>query len=169
MLGNNQEKLAKKINRLIEKNQELDGKIRRTKEEIELAREEIEYMNSQLVPEKIVVEKGSEMFSFIRDFCMIAQRIIEDEQFIPYTYETKYSGDYYKIEKNTYEEYVCKNSDLDLKKYMQFCVDLNLVKTENGKSFFSSGRKKVYYVSRAFMDAASRDGNTKEEVTEYNA
>lgn len=163
MLGKGQENLVKKINRLIEKNQELDGKIQRTEEEIELARKENKKLNTQLFAEKIVVEKGSEMFSFIRDFCVIAKKIIEEEQFIPYTYETKYSGDYYKIEKNTYEEYVCKYSDLDLKKYMQYCVDLNLVKTENGKNFFSSGRKKVYYVSRAFMDVANREGSTEGE------
>ncbi len=162
MLGKTEDLLSKKINRLIEKNQELDMKIRVTKEEIELTREENENLKNQLnvaMPGEMIMDGDSEIFLFIKDFCMIAKKIIEESLFIPYTYETKYSGDFYKIEKNTYEEYVCKLSSFDLKRYMKYCVDLKLVKTENGKSFFNSGGKKVYYVSRAFMDAASNEGS----------
>ncbi len=157
MLGKKEEYLVKKVNRLIEINQELDSRIRCTKEEIELTREEIKNLNMQLMPGEIAEDKNCEIFSFIRDFCIIAKKIIEESQFIPYTYETKYSGDFYKIEKNVYEKYICEYSNFDLKKYMKYCIELKLVKTENGKNFFNSGRKQVYYVSRAFMDAANRE------------
>ena len=154
--------LVKKINRLIEKNQDLDSKIYMTKEEIELTRKEIKKLNMELLPQELKMDEESQIFLFLKDFYIIAKKIVEDAQFITYTYETKNSGDYYKIERAIYEEYICKYSKLDLKKYMKYCIDLRLVKSENGKVAFASGRKTVYYVSKAFIDAANRDENQED-------
>ena len=97
------------------------------------------------------------MVLFIRDFCKVAKLMVEEKEYIPYLYETKYSGDFYKIEKSTFEELICNNvTSMDLKCFLQFCADLQMIKKEKGKISFTSAGLKVYYVSKAFVELAMK-------------
>ena len=153
-------KLKEKINRLIDKIGEMDGQLKARESHIKLLEEEIKMLQTNESPEEAqesAVNEESEMFSFIRDFCMVAMLIIQNEAYVKYTYETKNSGSFYKIEQSVFNDYICKYAALDLKSFLNYCVDLGLVKSEkNRKYVYSSGEIKVYYVSRPFMEAACR-------------
>lgn len=153
-------KLKEKINRLIDKIGEMEGQLKERESHIKLLEEEVKMLQagkSMEDAQESVVNEESQIFSFIRDFCMVAMLIIQNEAYIKYTYETKNSGSFYKIEQSVFNDYICKYAALDLKSFLNYCVDLGLVKSEkNRKYIYSSGEIKVYYVSRPFMDAACR-------------
>lgn len=97
----------------------------------------------------------SDMMIFLLDFCLVAKKIIENKDYIPYSYETQNSSLYYKIEKQIFDDYICKYARIDMKTFFKFCVDLAMIKCEkNRKYVYNAGKLKVYYVSRAFMEAA---------------
>ncbi len=160
-------KLKEKINRLIDKIGEMDAQLKERESHIKLLEEEIRMLqvndSTGEVAEEAVSEE-SEIFSFIRDFCMVAMLIIQNEAYIKYTYETKNSGSYYKIEQSVFNDYICRYAALDLKSFLNYGVDLGLVKSEkNRKYIYNSGDIKVYYVSRRFMDATCKK-DTKQEA-----
>lgn len=158
-------KLKEKINRLIDKIGEMDTQLKERESHIKLLEEEVRMLQARMPQagesaeeaQENAVSEESEIFSFIRDFCKVAMLIIQNEAYIKYTYETKNSSSFYKIEQSVFNDYICKYAALDLKSFLNYCVDLGLVKSEkNRKYIYSSGETKVYYVSRPFMDAACR-------------
>lgn len=206
-----EEKLENKINRLIDRIEELEKSLEDKRTQIEILQTEIIKeesticQNKNLVPlesenfaeelilpesenfvgtltqqetEKFVEipetegvpETGNqeecEMIQVVRDFCTIARKIIENRDYIEYTYATKYSVSFYKVEQNIFEGYVSRYSELDLKTFLDFCIDLMILKTEPGKRRCSyySGKRNVYYVSRNFMDCAVRKNGEKQEA-----
>lgn len=156
--SDNEQILKKKINLLIKKNQQVDDQIRAVEDETEAVKEEKKILNMQLEAEaaKMVQSGESKIVLFVKDFCKIAEQMVEEKKYIPYQYETKYSGDFYKIEKNAFEQLIGKNTAMELKCFLQYCADLQVVKKEKGKICFTSGGVKVYYVSRAFVNEAVR-------------
>ncbi len=152
-------KLKKKVNSLIDKITTLNDRLSEKESHIKLLSEEIKMLkvqeNSSGAEQEVHLGEESEMFSFIKDFCMIARLIIQNEAYIKYRYETKYSGDFYKIDQVVFEDYICKYAGIDLKTFIGYCVDLALVKSEkNKKCLYNSGEIRVYYVSRPFIEAA---------------
>lgn len=116
----------------------------------------------------VICQEECEMLQMIRDFCTIAGKIIENKDYIEYTYATKYSVSFYKVEQNVFEGYVRRYSKLDLKTFLDFCIDLMILKTEPGKRRCSyySGKRNVYYVSRNFMDCAVRKNGEKKDAAD---
>lgn len=155
--------LKKEINLLIARveqlTQEKEKKIEtiRTLEEdirqLELQESELDGMSRAIEIDRV---QKNNLNHFLMDFCKVAALIMKDEAYIPYSYATKYSEQFYKIEQGTFEGYVSDHSQMDLKAFLKFCVDLQLVKAEkNRKCVYSSGSIHVYYVSRLFMDTAA--------------
>lgn len=170
---NEEVKLKEKINKLIDKIAEIENCISEKNTHIKILEEEIKILKvkencsgSQNIK---VDENESEIFSFIRDFCLIARMLIQNDDYIKYSYETKFSGSFYKIERTVFENYVCEYAKMDLKAFLNFCIDLELIKSEpNRKCIYGAGSQRVYYVSRPFIETANR--NTKNvEIVEQEA
>lgn len=171
MLGEEQ-KLKKKINGLIEYIKGLENSVENQDRYIQVLKEQVRFLKSEEEGSSEVrflkgEEEGEsseagEIFAFMHDFCVITRFIIMKKDYIPYNYETKNSAHYYKVAQNIFEGYICNYAKLDLKKFLEFCVELGLVKAEkNKKCLYPSGSIRVYYISRIFMDAAARDINSR--------
>lgn len=156
--------LKMEINFLIARVEQLTKENQEKVEKINALNSEIEQMAAQFPDSpdsgsetlRIDQSQKNKLRDFLMDFCRIATAIMENQAYIPYSYATKYSEHYYKIEQGVFENYVEKYSELELKPFLRFCVDLQLVKAEaNKKCVYSSGNIHVYYVSRLFMDTAA--------------
>lgn len=159
-MENNESKLKKEINLLIARVEQLTRENEKKIETIKALENEIEQMMLQTDGQTVAIEldkaQKNSLNHFLMDFCRVAASIMEDEAYIPYFYATKYSEQFYKIEQGTFEDYISHGSEIDLKTFLKFCADLQLVKAEaNGKCVYSSGSIHVYYVSRLFMDTAA--------------
>lgn len=159
-MENNESKLKKEINLLIARVEQLTQENEKKVEMIRILEGEIEQLMRQ--PDGPAVTAGldnvqqNSLNHFLMDFCRVAASIMEDEAYIPYSYATKYSEQFYKIEQGIFETYISQWSEMDLKTFLRFCADLQLVKAEaNRKCVYSSGSIHVYYVSRLFMDTAA--------------
>lgn len=152
-------KLKAKINALIDNITVLQNEVQSKDSHIQLLEAEIGMLQERenfSGAESMEGMAENEIFAFLKDFCMIAKLIIENESYIKYNYETKNSSIFYKVQQNVFEEYICTYASLDLKKFMNFCVDLTLVKSEkNRKCVYNSGPTTVYYISKSFVDAAA--------------
>lgn len=154
-------KMKKEINLLIARAEQLKNEIEEKENRVRALNEEIGQMKEHISDSesediKIDLRQKNKLNNYLTDFCRIAMAIMEDQAYIPYSYATKYSEYYYKIEQGVFEDYVDQCSDLDLKTFLKFCVDLQLVKAEtNRKCVYSSGNIHVYYVSKLFMDTAA--------------
>lgn len=162
-------KLKRKINTLIDRISDLGNdvssqimKIQLLEEEIKSLQQKEENFDAELKP-VTSLEGESRMSVFMRDFCLIAGLLVQNAAYIEYSYKTKNSEDFYKIEQGVFEDYVCEYAQMDLKTFLNFCIDLGLVKSEkNRKCLYNSAEIRVYYVKRIFMDTAAR----KEELQE---
>lgn len=167
MAINEEVKLKEKINKLIEKVDEFKQIIAERNMQIEQLQEEIKMLQ---IKENCSGAKGnrmekSEIFAFIQDFCLIASLIIENEDYIKYQYETKFSGTFYKIEQTVFENYICTESKMDMKTFLTYCIDLALIKSEQSrKCVYSSGNIRVYYLNRLFIDKALEREEELQEV-----
>lgn len=153
-----EEKLKQKINLLIDRVEGLTSDISEKEARKKLLQEEIRMLEKQSNPQlqQLDEENQSEVFLFLQDFCRIAKKILNNEDYIKYNYTTKNSPYFYKIEQSVFENYICEYAKTDLKTFLDFCVDFSLVKAEkNRKRVYASAEIRVYYVSRTFMDAAN--------------
>lgn len=160
-MENNEHKLKTEINLLIARVEQLTQEKEEKIEQIRTLQEEIDQMALQVAEpgglQSIELNRAQKnsLNNFLMDFCKVASSIMEDKSYIPYSYATKYSEQFYKIEQGIFEKYVAEHSGIGLKIFLKFCVDLQLVKAEgNRKCVYSSGSIHVYYVSRLFMDTA---------------
>lgn len=159
---NEETKLKEKINRLIDKIEELKKQLSEKDTYVKLLEEEIKMLqvkeDAASTDVRVDNENESEMFAFIKDFCLIARMIVVNEDYIKYRYETKNSGSFYKIEQTVFDDYICNYAGMDLKTFLNYCINLVLVKSEKNRScVYNSGELRVYYVSRAFIEAAVKN------------
>lgn len=169
-MASSEEKLKRKINALIERVSDLGSDLSGQMTQIQLLEEEIRLLrqreNNPGDRQFMKLEGESKMFAFMRDFCLIARLLIEDAAYIEYSYKTKNSEDYYKIEQGVFENYVCKYAQMNLKEFTNFCVDLGLVKSEkNRRCTYNSAEIRVYYVNKLFVDTAAKREEKQEEET----
>lgn len=164
-----EQKIKKKINGLIDHITELENDLESRKAHIQLLKDQIKMLEkpmikgeSEGIPMKQESIEESRIFAFMRDFCVITRLIILNKDYIPYNYETKNSAFYYKVEQGILDDYICHHSRMDIKNFLNYCVDLGLVKAEkNRKCLYPSGSIRVYYINRLFMDAAAKDVGTQ--------
>lgn len=147
--------LKAKINGVIDKINELNDVLKTKEIRIEQLKQEIAKLQN-VGPEAIseYEENDDEILQFMQDFCIVGRIIIEREDYIPYTYETKYSEKYYKIKQEVFDNCICNYARLDLRTFVNYCIDLCLIKSEkNRKCVYPSAEIRVYYVSRDFLNA----------------
>lgn len=170
-MQSSEEKVKKKINMLIDRISNLKNDVGSQVSQIQSLEKEIEEIRilqqkgQNFDAEKKIVNLESEnkMSSFMMDFCRISRLLVENMDYIEYSYKTKNSEDFYKIEQGVFEDYVCQYAQMDLKTFINFCIDLGLVKSEkNRRCIYNSAEIRVYYVNKLFVDTAAK----KEELQE---
>lgn len=163
-------KLKKKINALIERITDKENDLENMKMQTQLLQEEIRLLEQEERKKcnpHTKQEEESKIERFLRDFCLVARRLIEDDAYIEYSYKTKNSEEFYKVKQEVFEEYICQVAKLDLKTFLHFCVDLRLVKSErNRRCLYNSAEIRVYYVNRIFVDMAAQREEDMEEFWE---
>ena len=155
-------KVLEKINAMIREIQEYDAVISARKSTIRQYLKEINSMTGKeiCVPNRQTALEGkqSEVFQFLQDFFCVIRKIDEDDAFIKYIYKTKQSANYYKVGQETFEDYINRYSYTEPAMFINYCVDLNLVKAEpNRKCVYDTNDERVYFIGKNFADAAIRD------------
>lgn len=148
--------LKAKINGIIDKIKDLNCELDTKEKHIEKLKQEIALLQNA-GPDAQYDESADEMLQFMQDFCIVGRMILERQEYIPYTYETKNSEKYYKIKQEVFDNYICSYARLDLKTFINCCIDLSLIKSEkNRKCVFPSAEIRVYYVNRDFFNAIKK-------------
>lgn len=154
------QKLRTKINRLIDEIYQINSDISVKKAVLNSLQEEVKMLQireNSADAFTINLGKSSEndIVTFLKDFCLIAKMIFENNDYIPYNYKTQNSEYFYKIEKSIFDDYIAKYASKDIKTFLNYCITYGLVKSDkNRKCTYNSGNYTVYYVSKAFMEAA---------------
>lgn len=159
-MSENKSTLAENINEILEKIEEYDNAITAVKLSIQSKLQEINLLagkeNRKDGKEVRVTAGRNEIFDFMKGFFSLAEKIMTDKVFVKYTYETKYSALYYKIEQVVFENYINRYAQMDSAKFLNYCIDLNLIKSEkNRKCIYNSGEIRIYYLNKNFLDAAT--------------
>lgn len=156
-----QEVVKQKINSLIDEIEKISRDISERKARRQSLEEEIKMLHfrEKSLEEKTITFEDTEksnMMVFMRDFCVIAKRILDEKTYIPYSYATQNSDFFYKLERSVFENYIEEYSGMDIKTFLNYCVKLAIVKSEeNKKCIYVSGKITVYYISKVFLDAAA--------------
>ncbi len=156
---NEEVKLKEKINRLIDKIRELEQTVMEKNLLIQTLQDEIKFLEVKedcpAAKEEQIANGEEEIYAFIKAFCMMARMIIANDDYIKYSYETKFSSAFYKIEQGVFENYICEYAGMSMKTFLNYCIDLALIKSEeNRRCVYNSGNLRIYYVSRPFIDKA---------------
>jgi len=146
--------LKTKYNQLIElyknKEKELDDLRKlnmKLEEELELLKIELEGCKEQL-SEASNISFSNDLHKFFYDFSAVIKNLAQKDAFIPYAYSSKYSKDYCKVEKTEFESCVADFSDIPLKMFRQYCIQLMLTKSEDGNCVFNSNKIQLYYINK---------------------
>ena len=163
-------KLDSEVKRLKTKvNIQVDALIQKDKE-IELLKKQIESLETANL--KLKEEQGSaskqvevkidsaaaelmnqELYNFFNKFCELVRKIHENGKFIPYKNVTKYSNNFCKVERNTFEGYVNEIAGDTAPDFIKNCMDFLCIKSEAGKCVFNNDKLRIYFLNRKLVDA----------------
>ncbi|SFS07971.1 hypothetical protein [Anaeromicropila populeti] len=166
--------LKKKINLLIDKVMEHENTI-----------SELKSINNSLLEEKKTLEKKiqncvpnqekenekfyvnsteNEVYLFIQEFNKIIKKAVQDNAFIPYSYDTKNSHYFYKIEKDVFDQYVQELSVLGEQNFMNYCIGFLFIKSErNGRCTYNNNKIRVYFLNKKLIDVIAPELPAQEE------
>jgi len=116
-------------------------------EEHELMKIELEGYKHQL-SKLSDISFSDDIHKFFHDFSAIIKSLDQKNAFIPYTYSSKYSKDYCKVDKTEFEKCLAEISDIPLKMFRQYCSQFMLVKSEDGNCVFNSNKIQLYYINK---------------------
>lgn len=161
MREDEERRLKLKINRLIDTLEEKDKKIAELEVKVNTLETECSEQIGKVEQEskKVSSEEDaagaaaahSEIAVFFEQFGQIVKKIHTNGQFIPYKNTTKYSQDYCKVERNTFEGYVDEIVP-EAKEFLEKCKGFLCFKSENGKCVFNNDRIRVYFLNRQLIN-----------------
>lgn len=96
------------------------------------------------------------LYRFMKDVCTVTSRILAEEAYIPSRYITQTSSQYYKVEKEVFERYIRDYSDIPVNDFIETCAKFSFIRTENCRYVFTSGRLRIYMVSKSIMDEVKK-------------
>lgn len=147
-------KLEEKRRLLRQKLQEAEKELEQKQEYADRLRKELVDLNLGRLPEAEREPKytAERLCRFIKDLCIVFQKVMEEGQYLPTKYATRTATLYYKVEKEVLDQYICEFTSLPLMEFLDFCSWLSVLKSEGGKIVFTSGRKRVYFLNRKIVD-----------------
>ena len=109
---------------------------------------------------RIQEQEGSESIGgnlniFLRDFSVILEALKSDDAFMETKYATQSAQVYYRVEKNVFEDYVKRLSELEIQEFIDYCKQLGFIRVEGNKCLFSSGKARAYFLSKKIIDNLS--------------
>lgn len=121
--------------------------------EIKVLQGKLQNFENSVITEQEALEEKSEVMIFFQNFLRLIQKLKENDVFIPYKNQSKNSSQYYKIEKEVFDQYIQEFSDLDRKQFIQFCSRLSFFKKESGGNYiFNNNTQRVYFLSKCMVD-----------------
>ena len=140
--------------RVREKKKQLLIKIQETKVGIRHKQNQLQLL------ERIQEQEGSESIGgnlniFLRDFSVILEALKSDDAFMETKYATQSAQVYYRVEKNVFEDYVKRLSELEIQEFIDYCKQLGFIRVEGNKCLFSSGKARAYFLSKKIIDNLS--------------
>ena len=140
------ERVREKKKQLLIKIQETKVGIRHKQNQLQLLEEGLKRIQEQEGSESI----GGNLNIFLRDFSVILEALKSDDAFMETKYATQSAQVYYRVEKNVFEDYVKRLSELEIQEFIDYCK-----RVEGNKCLFSSGKARAYFLSKKIIDNLS--------------
>ena len=118
--------------------------IRHKQNQLQLLEEGLKRIQEQEGSESI----GGNLNIFLRDFSVILEALKSDDAFMETKYATQSAQVYYRVEKNVFEDYVKRLSELEIQEFIDYCKQLGFIRVEGNKCLFSSGKARAYFLSK---------------------
>ena len=138
------ERVREKKKQLLIKIQETKVGIRHKQNQLQLLEEGLKRIQEQEGSESI----GGNLNIFLRDFSVILEALKSDDAFMETKYATQSAQVYYRVEKNVFEDYVKRLSELEIQEFIDYCKQLGFIRVEGNKCLFSSGKARAYFLSK---------------------
>lgn len=114
------ERVREKKKQLLIKIQETKVGIRHKQNQLQLLEEGLKRIQEQEGSESI----GGNLNIFLRDFSVILEALKSDDAFMETKYATQSAQVYYRVEKNVFEDYVKRLSELEIQEFIDYCKQL---------------------------------------------
>ena len=112
------ERVREKKKQLLIKIQETKVGIRHKQNQLQLLEEGLKRIQEQEGSESI----GGNLNIFLRDFSVILEALKSDDAFMETKYATQSAQVYYRVEKNVFEDYVKRLSELEIQEFIDYCT-----------------------------------------------
>ncbi len=147
--------LKEKYNRLVDLYSSLNKENENLKHQISLLKASEKKTEN---PQSYTTELSEDTFHvFFASYIAIIRKALDIGAFIQYTYASKNSKNYLKIEKSTFEQLIADNTTIPLKNFKEFCGAFMLIKSENNKYTFTNDRQTVYYINKSILSCITTD------------
>ena len=120
------ERVREKKKQLLIKIQETKVGIRHKQNQLQLLEEGLKRIQEQEGSESI----GGNLNIFLRDFSVILEALKSDDAFMETKYATQSAQVYYRVEKNVFEDYVKRLSELEIQEFIDYCKQLGFIRVE---------------------------------------
>ena len=117
------ERVREKKKQLLIKIQETKVGIRHKQNQLQLLEEGLKRIQEQEGSESI----GGNLNIFLRDFSVILEALKSDDAFMETKYATQSAQVYYRVEKNVFEDYVKRLSELEIQEFIDYCKQLGFI------------------------------------------
>lgn len=105
-------------------------------------------MEADLKKMKELPQEEGKINIFMRDCCVVLGAIRDDGAFMTPKYATQSSQHYYKVEKSVFENYISRLSGLSIMDFISYCRQLSILREEDNKILFSSGKVRAYFLPK---------------------
>lgn len=145
------ERVMEKKKQLLIKIQETKTGIRNKQNQLKILEEGLQKIKDQEGKESV----GGKLNIFLRDFSVILEAMRTEKAFMETKYATQSAQIYYRVEKNVFEDYVKRLSELEIQEFIDYCKQLGFIRVEGNKCLFSSGKARAYFLSKKIIDNLS--------------
>ena len=145
------EKESVEYKRVSEKKKQLQIMIHEMKADIRKKENQISELEADLKKMQELPQEGK-INIFMRDCCVVLGAIRDDGAFMTPKYATQSSQYYYKIEKSVFESYISRLSCLSVIEFISYCRQLSILREEDNRILFSSGKVRAYFLPKKIID-----------------
>lgn len=138
--------------RVSEKKKQLQIMIHEMKADIRKKESLISELEADLKKIKELPQEEGKINIFMRDCCVVLGAIRDEGAFMTPKYATQSSQNYYKVEKSIFESYINRLSELTTTEFIAYCRQFSILREEDNKILFSSGKVRAYFIPKKIID-----------------
>lgn len=151
--------LKVKVNRQVDKIEELNEEIIKKDEEIRYLQEVNRSLSEGAAVQNYIAD-DNEMLKVIKDISFVVTRLTKDNAFIAYKNYSKNSLRYCKVEKVIFDSYMDNYVSMERKAFLNKCVEIGFIKSnESGKFVFNDNQMRIYFLNKAMVTLISGEKN----------